>query len=80
MSPSTDPSAEVEYRISLIAFEGKTVRIQTYWTDEGKYALLSAALGEPDVESIYGRDYINDTKDAVVAEGVHMTKDDDDPE
>lgn len=69
---------DTEYRISLISFEGKSVRIQTWWSTEDKFALLSAALGEPEVESIYPRSYIDDTVTEVIAEGVHLTKDDDD--
>lgn len=77
MTQSTDPSGE-EYRISLICFEEKTVNIKTWWTTEDKYTLLSAALGDPQVDSIYPRDYINATAEEVLQDGVHLIKEDED--
>lgn len=70
----TDP----EYRLSLISFEDETVNIKTWWVTEDKYALLDAALGDPEVDSIYSRKYINDTADDVLNAGVHVVKDEDD--
>jgi hypothetical protein len=69
---------ENEYRVSLIEFSQSSVNIKTWWTTEDRYALLSAALGDPEVDSIYPREYINSTSDAVMSEGVHMTKEEED--
>jgi hypothetical protein len=70
--------ASNEYRISIIVFEGDHVNIKTWWTSEDKYALLDAALGEPDVDSIYPRDYINSSAENAIQEGVHVVREDED--
>ena len=67
-----------EYRISLISFSEDTVNIKTWWTTEDRYALLSAALGDPEVDSIYPREYVNATSEAVLEEGVHMIREEED--
>jgi hypothetical protein len=66
-----------EHRLSLISFHESTVNIKTWWLTEDKYALLEAAMGDPEVDSIYSRDYINDTADEVLGNGVHDVKDSD---
>ena len=65
---------EDAYRISLICFSGDTVHIKTWWTTEDRYALLSAALGDPEVDSIYPIEYINETTEGILQEGVHFLK------
>lgn len=77
MTQSTDHFPN-DYRLSLITFEQDTVNIKTWWLTEDKFTLLSAALGDPEVDSIYPREYINDSQAAVMEQGVHVIKEDDD--
>jgi hypothetical protein len=64
-------SAANEYRISLIEFKGDTVEIGTYWVDETKFAMLRAALGDPEVDSVYSRDTFR-SSEKVLPEGAHF--------
>lgn len=61
-----------EHRISLITFKETTVHIRTWWITEDKYALIDAALGEPAVDSMYPREFIDAAQDDVLEQGVHM--------
>lgn len=66
------PSSEIsepEHRVSLIMFEGKTCTIRTWWINESRYALLNAALGDPEVDSVYDRDGLSADLGAHVIEG-----------
>lgn len=63
-----------EHRISLMEFKDSTVHISTWWVPEDKFALLTGALGDPDVSSIYSREYISETAEDVLQAGVHNLK------
>lgn len=70
-------SEDDEYRVSLIEFKNNTVNIKSWWIDQAKYALLMAALGDPEVDSIYSRDFIDSTAEQVITDGVHFVKESD---
>lgn len=80
MEARTPENENDGYRLSLIAFTGGTVNIKTWWITEDKFALLDAAMGDPDVDSIYPREYIDSTTDEIIDAGVHMVREEDDQE
>lgn len=42
-----------EYHISLTVYDGMTANVKTWNVDEARFALLSAALGDPQEDSTY---------------------------
>lgn len=77
MSTENLPEEGEEYRVSLIEFGGESVDISTYWISLHQFALLKAALGDPDVESFYPRDYIDEQGNDAVERGVHLYSEED---
>ena len=58
--------------MSLILFDEDTCNIKTWWITEDKFALLSAAMGTPEADSLYSREYFNNSADTVLEKGAHF--------
>jgi hypothetical protein len=69
-----DNGNEDEFRLALMHFHGDSIEIATYWVERDKFAMLRAALGEPQVDSVYDRETVENN----TVEGAHFFQEDDD--